>query len=347
MNNVDRELDFVELKRNCEKKTKDKLRIELAYRIDQLSNPEKWIMNNEWYYEPKYDGIRCILYDGCPTSRYGNTLNFPYLFDVRLSSEFEDFCIDGELFHANPYKTVSVKRYRTELPDLSQFKYYIFDIVPYQTVLAPYKEYTKAYEERRKLLEIVIKALLRDYPKLKQVIRIVPYKKLQTKQKMLENVYELANKYIKDGYEGILLKRAGASYKSKRTRDWIKVKESIDIDADIIDFVRGTGKYRDSLGALIVRPREGQIVKEVFRVGTGFTDIQRQFIWNNREKLTNLPVTVVAQSVTETGKARMPVFKHFRLDLVNDPVNKLGRDTITEMCQIGLARPDDCALVLR
>jgi len=242
---------------------KDKTLIELAYRIDQINKPEKLLTRFDWYYEPKYDGIRCVLIDGCPTSRYGNTLNFPYLFDVQLPAEFRDLCLDGELFAGTPYATVAVKRYRTELPDLSKFTYHVFDIVPSKTLLPPHRTYDKSYLERKELLREALQALFKDYPKLKQIVKFVEYKHLKVNQdkpeRVVQEAYDIANKYIKKGFEGIMLKRADSVYKPKRTRDWIKVKESVDIDANIIDFIRGTGKYKNALGALVVKPREGHL----------------------------------------------------------------------------------------
>jgi len=339
--------NFQTLRNQCEQKTKDKVQIELAYRLDQLTNPDRWLQSNQWYYEPKYDGVRCVLIDGCPTSRYGNTLNFPPLFNVRLPDEYSNMCLDGELFHRSPYETVAVKRYKTELPDLSQFKFYVFDLVPIDTVLPPHKTYSVPYYERRKHLEQVLKALFKQRPSLKNVIKLVPYKLLPEERSNTNEVYEVAKQYIEQGYEGIVLKIIDSPYKPKRTRDWLKVKSVVDIDADIIDFIKGTGKYSNSLGALVLKPRQGQPVKEIFKVGTGFTDAQRQFIWDHREKLKGLPVTVMVQGVTDKGKARLPVFKYFRLDLVPDAKKRLGEDLIQQMCQLNLVRPDYCALIKR
>jgi len=334
--------DFLQLRNKCEPKTKDRTYIELAYRIDQLTNPDKWLSTHEWVYEPKYDGVRCVLISGCPTSRYGNTLNFPYLFNIVLPAEFKDLCLDGELFAGTPYQTVAVKRHRTELPDLSQFKYYVFDLVPPETVLPPHKTYEKKLSERRKLLEQAYKALITDYPKLKTVIKLTPQYKIQWHDEQPSKVaYDIAADFIKQGFEGIMLKRVDSYYVSKRTRDWIKVKEAVDIDAEIIGFIEGTGKYRNSLGALILKPLPDQPAKSEFRVGSGFTDAQRKFIWEHRDVLLGMVVTVVAQTTTETGKARMPIFKYFRIDKKKKGLTK---EMIAQMCALGLIRPDDCAL---
>jgi len=337
------EVSFTQLKTKCEQKTKDRTQIHLAYRIDQLVNPDKWISSHEWIYEPKYDGVRCILIDGCPTSRYGNTLNFPKLFNVKLPSEFKDLCLDGELFANTIYQTVTVKRYKTDLPDLTQFKYYVFDIAPIDTILTPHRTYQKTLLERKHILEQAYRALVKDYPSLKKVIKLVPYHRLELgeKEPVSKTIYDISTKFIEQGYEGILLKRTDSYYEPKRTRNWIKVKEVVDIDAIIIGFIEGTGKYKNSLGALILKPLPGQPANTEFRVGSGFTDIQRKFIWEYRDVLIGMVVTVVAQTTTETGKARMPVFKHFRLDKKKKGMTK---EMIEQMCNLQLLRFDDCQL---
>ena len=81
----------------------------------------------------------------------------------------------------------------------------------------------------------------------------------------------------------------------------------------IVGFQQGTGKYADTLGALIV-DYKGTCVG----VGSGLSDEQRHEFWNNQDDYRGRVVTV--QYFEETCDAdgnpsmRFPVFKELRED---------------------------------
>jgi DNA ligase-1 len=76
----------------------------------------------------------------------------------------------------------------------------------------------------------------------------------------------------------------------------------------------GTGKYENVLGNLICEDEEGNLVK----VGSGFSDNQREEYWNERNELIGNIVEIQYQEVTKnkngTKSLRFPVFVRFRDD---------------------------------
>lgn len=82
-------------------------------------------------------------------------------------------------------------------------------------------------------------------------------------------------------------------------------------DLKIIDFEEGTGKYKNSLGALVVDYKGYRL-----GVGSGFSDADREYIWNNRGVLLGRIVEV--QYFEETSNQngglglRFPVYKCIR-----------------------------------
>ena len=52
------------------------------------------------------------------------------------------------------------------------------------------------------------------------------------------------------------------------------------MDLKIIDYIEGTGKYVNMLGALVVDFKGNSV-----GIGTGFSDEDRKYIWDNRDKL--------------------------------------------------------------
>jgi len=70
--------------------------------------------------------------------------------------------------------------------------------------------------------------------------------------------------------------------------DWWKGKPSDAIDTKIIGFNRGSNRLSESLGSLRVLGPSGRPVN----VGTGFTDAQRDWIWNHRVQLEGETIKV-------------------------------------------------------
>ena len=107
------------------------------------------------------------------------------------------------------------------------------------------------------------------------------------------------------GYEGSVLKDQTKGYYQDV---WAKDKAVSDMTLKIVGFQQGTGKYSESLGAIIAE-KDG--VRGV--IGTGFTDAQRQDIWNNRDGLIGVAIDVKCHEVTRNNVCRGPRFVDFSL----------------------------------
>lgn len=126
----------------------------------------------------------------------------------------------------------------------------------------------------------------------------------------IRNSFEINKKYTDEGYEGTVLKDADSPYLFKRSFHWIKYKEMITDEFMIVDFESGTGKYSNSLGAIVVSTKTGKFVG----VGSGFSDEQRDFIWKNQDSLIFKWCEVKYQEMTKDGSLRFPTFVKFRDD---------------------------------
>lgn len=110
------------------------------------------------------------------------------------------------------------------------------------------------------------------------------------------------------GAEGVVLKkRDGKYYQDPHIKD--KCVETVDLR--IVGFQEGTGKHEGRLGALICEdPKTGARTK----VGTGFSDQERDEIWNNRNKVNGQIVEVDTNWKIHTGSYHGPRFKGFHGD---------------------------------
>ena len=127
-------------------------------------------------------------------------------------------------------------------------------------------------------------------------------------------IAEFLDRAIADDQEGIMINICDAPYEFKRTTNLLKVKKMQTMDLEIIGFEEGSGKYKDTLGAILVRYKNGNIVK----VGSGFTDWLRSEIWNNRNKYQGMvsEIQYFESTTNDDGgeSLRFPIFKDFRPD---------------------------------
>ena len=121
---------------------------------------------------------------------------------------------------------------------------------------------------------------------------------------------------IANDQEGIMINICDAPYEFKRTTNLLKVKKMQTMDLQIIGFEEGSGKYANTLGAILVRYKNGNTVK----VGSGFTDWLRSEIWNNQSKYLDVicEIQYFEETTNQDGgeSLRFPIFKDFRYDKV-------------------------------
>jgi DNA ligase-1 len=103
-----------------------------------------------------------------------------------------------------------------------------------------------------------------------------------------EEAREHFEEILSRGGEGTVLKTKYGMWKDGVSKEQVKLKAERDCELMILDFVEGLGKYQDTLGAITCGSRDG-----VLRVNvSGFTDREREDIWNARDDLRGAIVTV-------------------------------------------------------
>lgn len=134
-------------------------------------------------------------------------------------------------------------------------------------------------------------------------------------------VLELLDEAIANQEEGIMINICDAPYIFDRTWNLMKVKKMNTLDLEVVGYEEGSGRLKGTLGALLVRYEDGNIVK----VGSGFSDELRALIWLEPSDFVGKIVEVqYFESTTnkDGGKSlRFPVFKDFR-----DPWDKTTPD---------------------
>lgn len=264
--------------------------------------------------EPKYDGIRTIaVYDVQEGlrffSRYGREFeNYPKIkkaIEARYN-ELGNMMLDGEVF-GETFDDVTEVAHTKSGKDDSKLQYRVWDCM----LIEEFRKRTckRPLWERQKMLA---EALVGCDARVQQS----PGCLIQSEEQLMQVFAQVRG----DGYEGLILKPLDSQYSYRRSKDWIKVKEMLTGEYEVIGFVVGKGKYAKVLGALQVEV-EFNGGKTVVEVGSGFTDAQRKEIWKNKKKYQGKIVEVKFQEKTKLkadgtgGSLRFPTFVRWRPDL--------------------------------
>lgn len=227
----------------------------------------------------------------------------------------DKFIFDGEILATNcSYENVykeTTKRVKNKNKIKTGLQYVIFDIIDYGEFES--KESFTSYEERRDKLN----ALQKDFEfesilKTERAFSISILKELY-RGNCFTTLTNLLSEYRNKGAEGLMLNYLDALYEFKRSKSILKIKVMQTADLRIVGFEEGTGKNEGKLGALLV-DFKGNIVG----VGSGFSDIDREYIWNNKhlfiDKIAEIQYFEISKNKEGVESLRFPVWKHLRTD---------------------------------
>jgi len=278
------------------------------------ANHEKKLSGNKLI-EVKLDGVRVITVvrtNGIVTmySRNGKELqNFPRIakwFKNHISSQLtEDTVFDGEVM-SSTFQDLMKQVHRKTNVQTNDAVLYLFDVISLKDFkngksLVPQKDRSTNLSRLSKLFN-------------DEIIRIVGNEEVDLDTPNGSDRFkEINQSAIELGYEGIMVKDPDAPYECKRTHSWLKIKPFIEVTLNVISVEEGTGKNIGRLGALVCEGIDsGKIIK--VNVGSGFTDEQRNDIWNTNVigHMVEVRADAITQNQDSTYSLRFPRFKTFR-----------------------------------
>lgn len=191
--------------------------------------------------------------------------------------------------------------------------FHVFDIIPREVFLSNDMSKPLPYSERRKTLNSLF-AIADDQEWLKLVPAL--YSGSDTEQ-----IEKIAHDLIEEGKEGAMVNDNSANYQFGRTKSLLKVKEFHSADLVVTGYFEGQGKYEGTLGGLIVDYNGNEV-----KVGSGFTDEQRDEYWAKRDEMINRIVQIdfFSESTNQNNdeiSLRFPTIKGIREDKDEKDVN--------------------------
>ena len=276
----------------------------LAKKLDdnkhKLFSPTNGKCFRETFLQPKLDGVRMIWDGEQAWSRRGKKLAVPENVLHDLRTIFRQVCLDGELFSLDtPFDDISGQARRLVNQDVKvELEYHVFDVINtacfstrsahLAALFNEYDSYTSMQPSRQPSIFQVPTHLILDW----------------------EDVENHMEHYINLGYEGVMVRLGSGRYIGHRTHWLLKHKRFVEEPFHVCGFIEGRGKHRGRLGALQFATVGG----EVGKVGTGFSDEQREQLWIKcvNKSILGMIVTVRFQEKTKKGKPRFPSFVSIR-----------------------------------
>lgn len=236
----------------------------------------------DYWVSEKLDGVRALWDGQALTFRSGKPIHAPAWF----TRDFPNHPLDGELWLGRgTFERLSgiVRKDEPVDAEWRVVRYMLFELPG-----AP-GSFTERKEKMRQLAEGA------GIPWLKAVeqYRVADRRALKSK---LDEV-------VAGGGEGLMLHRADAAYSTGASGDLLKLKPYLDADATVVGHLPGKGRYAGRMGALQVMAPDGRR----FRIGTGFSDAQRQ-----TPPPLGSGVIYRYRGLTAKGLPRFPVFLRVR-----------------------------------
>jgi DNA ligase-1 len=257
---------------------------------------------------PKFDGYRClaVIENGHVLlfSRNGTIYdNFPTIEDALLKSfPGQNIVFDGEIMSSDfqsMQKSAFASKRGTTVGDV---KFHIFDTLD----ISEWNSLT--FKEKKGSRYQRLEALSQSFH---AGLELVEQKLVYT----MKEVLDAEVLFMAQGHEGAMTCPDIPYWLGKVSNTMLKWKTMISEDCEIIGFYEGKEdtKHRGRLGGFILRQEDGQECE----CGSGFSDEDRDYIWQNSDEFLGRTVEVAYQEKTNHGILRFPVFKRYRDDKGN------------------------------
>ena len=303
----------------CDKKVVNKcipgliptFEIQQAYPLSEKNEPK----DGEWFaLSQKLNGNNCSYYKGNLISRQGKEFKGlqHIIDDIEKLPNHENFFFNGELMRKNTDNISDDQNFQigtgiinSENEDKSCIYFNIYEVLPIEEFEKGESKLT--YKNRRH--DVLNPLSIAIYRAGLENISVIPIIYEGTDKSKIK---ELLKEFDSKGFEGLMLNK-DTKWKNKRNNGILKVKSFKHADILCTDVVEGDGKYKGTLG-LIKCDYKGYELG----VGSGFTDEQRDYYWNNKEEIIGKIVQIKYKCETKNKQGRLsvqfPIFEIVRND---------------------------------
>lgn len=292
--------------------------VQQAFPMSDANIPKK----NEWFaLSQKLNGNNAGYYKGKLISRQGKAFSGldHIIEDIKKIPDYDNYFFNGELIRKNIDDLPDNDNFQlgtgiinSDDSDKSCIQFVIYEMIPVEEFEKGESKYK--YKERKQKYLIPLSETILE--KELESLKVVPFVYEGTD---ISVIVSLLNEANEKGWEGLMLNK-NTIWKNKRNNGILKVKSFKHADILCTDVVEGDGKYKGTLG-LIKCDYKGYELG----VGSGFTDSQRNFFWNNPDEIVGKIVQIKYKGETQNKNGgisvQFPIFEIVRTDKTEPSYN--------------------------
>lgn len=248
----------------------------------------------DYWVSEKYDGVRGFWDGEKLLTRGGERIAAP----VWFTAGWPAVPMDGELWVGRGQFQQAVSTVRQQTPNDAAWRsirFMVFDLPRNGSV----------FTDRIPAIEAHVRALEQSWVQAVPQFKLPSHKALQA----------LLTQTVRDGGEGLMLRRGASLYAGGRSDDLLKVKTHEDTEARVVGHLPGKGKYKGKVGALLVEmPALDGKPGQRFKLGAGLSDAERA-----APPPIGSIVTYRYRGFNDSGLPRFATFVRMRQDLSTEP----------------------------
>lgn len=248
----------------------------------------------------KLNGTRCAFVNGKLMTRQGKEyVGLDHIINEISELNLSDYFIDGELIYKNEEGLSDSEAFQkgtgiamSKDADKSCLKLVIFEIFEPSNSNINYSTRSKNLIKFNE-----------QFSNAKHIEFLTPLYQGYDHSK----IWKWLDYAEENDWEGIMI-NLDTPYEFKRTKNLIKVKKFHTCDIPCVGVEEGSGRNKGRLGALICKYKDNLV-----NVGSGFSDEQREYFWDNQEEVIGRIVEVKYKETTKDKKTgleslQFPVF---------------------------------------
>lgn len=262
----------------------------------------------------KLNGTRtAFIGNKCMTRQGKEYIGLEHIISDLQNMGYKDMFVDGELLYKNKEKLSDSEAFQkgtgiamSKDNDKSNLKLVVFDIFPLEEFWSGKSKLS--YLDRKHTYLKQFAENLKNNPT--ENLDLVPIVYEGTDHSQIWKWLDYAEEH---DWEGCMV-NLDEHYECKRVKTLIKVKKFFDVSLRVVDIEEGTGRNKGRLGAIVCKYYDNTV-----KVGSGFSDEQRDYYWSHKDEIINKIVDVKYKEITTDKKTdlkslQFPIYLGIRFD---------------------------------
>jgi bifunctional non-homologous end joining protein LigD len=219
----------------------------------------------DYGWELKWDGLRAVAYVS------GGTVELVSRNEKKMASSYPELAVLARCVGAPVILDGEIVALHDERPDFGLLQSRMHVLRPDDTLVADVPVHYYVFDVLYQGQDVLIgrpyterRARLEDLALDSGPFRTPPWHRGGGDKVLAESVAK--------GLEGVVGKPLGSAYHPGQRRDWIKIKNVKQQEVIICGWAPGEGRRADLIGSLLLGVYDGDRLRYVGHVGTGFTD---------------------------------------------------------------------------